>query len=125
VAKKRRAKKAKKPAGLHWPLKKEPAMDDESKAQKPHQDLGEVGEAGDTGHLGSNAAGADRTAPAAQESTSGFRLVPRQQGPATEVSAEEQLSAALLRVGFSADESQNMAKSAVEEIARRAGDKGQ
>lgn len=93
-------------------------MDDKTKA-KPHEDLGEVGELGHVGELGSNAAGADRTAAAAESSGSGFRLVPASQTATQEVSAEEQLSIALVRVGFEADESKKMAQSAVEEIARR------
>jgi len=94
-------------------------MDDKDKAQQPHEDLGEVGEHGAAGELGSNAAGADRTAAAAESSGSGFRLVPRTAAELREVSPEEDLTASLIRVGFGEEESKKMAKSAVEEIARR------
>lgn len=95
-------------------------MDDKDKAQQPHEDLGEVGELGHVGELGSNAAGADRTPLTADAAAPlKFHLVPAGQAAAWEVSAEEQLSIALVRVGFEAEESKKMAKSAVEEIARR------
>lgn len=91
---------------------------DDKKTQKPHEDLGEVGDLGAIGELGSNAAGAKRNSGVIATQDSGFRLVQANLSEA-EGSAETQLAIALARVGFDEDESRKMAKSAVEEIARR------
>jgi len=93
-------------------------MDDTKKDLQPHPDLGDVGDLGEAGDLGANAAGAERpaTAPAAPALTLEPAKLPG--GPAD---PKPPLVAALIDTGFTADEAEKMAASAIEEIASRKG----